>query len=775
MTDATAGRGGVGIRLFVAGGEVVRRTFDQVGDSGRKMWTQIALGERSANPAIRALSLGVGEVKQGIGDLASRAGTAGVALGAFGAAGVALAAALGAVAIAATSAFDAMRDAANLTDQADRIGVGVEQLQQWRFAADEAGVSTDAFFANLEKLNGSLGAFKLGIGDGRLKPIFEELGITQDQLANVRTADQLMMLLADTLGQVEDRAAQVRLARGLGIEESLPILRLGSERLRELWQEAETLGLILDEQTIAKLDEADRQMEIAGQQMDVLRTLAVAPLAEALADASTYVAGLAVEFSRIEANAPRWQQMFLALMRSMPGVGVINQAGQYAIGRAVAGARGAAPGDPASSMSPEDLRAGLQDLAFPGGRPGFDLNGNGGRGGARGSGASRAAADAERRQRERERALDQLTRAELEAQRAAINARYGPGGTEENRTELALANVTIELEAQVAAREALRAQLEKAGALDAIAEARLEELRLAQEENAAARDRAILEEERRDLAAERLRDEEVAERDAIAMLDIQAQMVGTARERYEIGRRILLAEQALERKLLKAEIGEDGRITRADVARLRRLDERQAGERRLFDFGEEERLREQFHSYGREVVQAIEDGRIGEYIGDRIKERLLDGALEALFNSIGGGGSSGGGFLSGLFSFGASLLGGGRGGMSKLPQKLGGKAAGGGARPGVFYGMAEHGPELLLLGGQGQVTSAAETAKMVQDLAGPGGDGAMTVSAVYAPNIRVSGSGEEIDALRRQLAAEQANFRSNVIEVIADARERRIV
>ena len=37
MTDATAGRGGVGIRLYVSGGEVVKRTFDQVGDSGKKM------------------------------------------------------------------------------------------------------------------------------------------------------------------------------------------------------------------------------------------------------------------------------------------------------------------------------------------------------------------------------------------------------------------------------------------------------------------------------------------------------------------------------------------------------------------------------------------------------------------------------------------------------------------------------------------------------------------------------------------------------------------
>ena len=53
-----------------------------------------------------------------------------------------------------------------------------------------------------------------------------------------------------------------------------------------------------------------------------------------------------------------------------------------------------------------------------------------------------------------------------------------------------------------------------------------------------------------------------------------------------------------------------------------------------------------------------------------------------------------------------------------------GRAAGGDARTGFAYGTAEHGPELFMLGGNGHVTSAAETAKMVQDLAGPGATGA---------------------------------------------------
>lgn len=729
MTD-TSGRGGVGIRLFVSGGEVVKRTFDQIGDSGRKMWAQIALGDKSANPVIRALSIGVGEAKQAIDGLTSRAGAGGAALAAFGAAGVAAAMALAGLVIALGQTREAMSFAADLTDTSDRIGVGVEALQQWRYVADEAGVSVETFQANLEKVNGVLGAFKLGIGDAKLKPIFEELGISKADLDSIRSADDFMMMLADTLGQVEDRAAQVRLARGLGVEDSLPILRLGSERIREMKEAAEDLGVVLEQDTVKRLDEADRKMELATQQMQALTTEGLQPLATWSANAASYLAGLSVEFSNLTDRAPNWIQTLLALGRAIPGTGAIQRFGEMVVGRMVQG-RVPAPGANTDAVGPVDMEAlsgDLTDLAAGRGQygsngGGFDLQGHTGRGGRSGGGAARAAAEAERRQRDRERALDQLQRAELEAQRAAIQARFGPGGTEESALELARANVTLDLEAQNAAREALRAQLEKAGALDDEAKARLEELRIAQTELAASRDARALSERVRDLYAERLREETASERDAIDLLAIQEQMAGTARERYAIGRRILEAEQALERKLLQAEIGEDGEVTRAERRRLSDLDRRQAAEITLFDHDEHERLRDQFQGYGREIVQAIEAGRIGEYIGDRIKERLLDGALDMIFNAAsGGGGKGGGGLLSSLFSFGASLLPGGRSGTAKIKAR----AAGGGTEAGFTYGPAEHGPELFMLGGNGHVTSAAETAKMVRQLAGraEGGGGA---------------------------------------------------
>lgn len=158
--------------------------------------------------------------------------------------------------------------AADLTDSADRIGVTVEALQALRFAADETGVPLADLDSGLENLNASLGAFKTGIGSGRIRPIFEALGLTQADLVAVENAEQLLPILADRLGQVGDRATQVQLARKLGIEALLPLLRRGSTGINDLAGEARDLGLVLSNDVVSGLDETDRALERNQQQID---------------------------------------------------------------------------------------------------------------------------------------------------------------------------------------------------------------------------------------------------------------------------------------------------------------------------------------------------------------------------------------------------------------------------------------------------------------------------------------------------------------------------
>lgn len=730
MTDTTAGRGGVGIRVFIDGAATVRRGFDAIADSGKKMWAEIALGERSANPAIRALSAGAGEVKNALDGLVSRAGSGGVALAAFGAAGVMAAAALGAVAIATHGAFDAMNRAADLTDAADRIGIGVEALQQWRYAADEAGVDVGKFEGALEKLNGVLGKFKLGIGDAKLKPVFEELGITKEQLDGVNTADQLLLMLADTLGQVKDRAQQVALARALGVEEALPAIRLGRDELERLTGAATELGLVIDAKTNAALDESQRKLEMANQQMRIARDVAVAPLADAYASVAAEIAGMIVQFDRIETKGPGWLRMLQGLGNAMPWSGRF----QTHISNRIAGVE-IPSGEIAMDEDDPMLRRERGAVAGAAGG-GFDPRGHTDASAASRANAAAAAARAaaalavreadQRRQRE-ERAQQQIDRADDDLARGRDSQLRGDISIDGR----ALVETNqISRERNKALREIKRAEEEyaRSNGLRGLSEAEAEQLRLKQGELADLRKDVVETEKRRDLAARRLRDEEDAGQAAIDLLDMDAQMARTNRERVKIEREILLATIEISRKRKQAELENDPELTdeerRARMAAFNRSAGRQI---QLFDHQESERLRAQFKGYGHEVADAIKQGRIGEYIGDRLKERLLDGALDRLFDAIksaGQGGVTGfggqaGGWMQSAFKVAASVFGGPR-------------AGGGDTRAGRFYTTVEHGrPELMMIGGSGHVTSAAETVRMLQESMAPyGGSGGGSGSSV---------------------------------------------
>ena len=722
MTDTTAGRSGVGIRVFVDGAQVVRRTFDQIGDSGKKMWAEIALGERSANPAIRALSAGAGEVKGAFDGLVSRAGSAGVALGAFGALGMMAAAALGALTVAIHGTFEAMEGAATLTDTAERIGLGIQALQEWRYVADEAGVDTAKLEAGMEKLNGVMGRFKLGLGDAKLKPVFEELGISKAQLDNVTTADQLLTLLADTLGQVEDRAKQVALARSLGIEELLPVLRLGSDEIARFRNEASALGFVMGTEAVAELDKADRAMERAGQQFRVIRDTTLAPLATIFSELTAEVANSSVEISNMTSQLPAWQRALAQFAQWIPGVGAV-------VRNVANGAKGALPSNQ-DAFVPFNMRS----LDLPGvlNEPvsGFETRGHAARGGGSSAGAAAAAArqaerEAEQRRQREERALQQVERADTDIARS-----YGRGALTIDERE-AYERADLELERANRLREIKRAEEEyiRSNGLRGLTEAEAELLRAKQDEVTERKKDAVEWRRRQDLAARQLEDQEKAGQAAIELLDIDAQMVRTNGERARIEREILQATIEISRKRRQFELEYDPELSTADRQKSLADFDRAAGRQiELFDHQESERLRAQFKGYGREVVDAIKQGRIGEYIGDRLKERLLDGALDQLFD---------------LFKVGTAGAGGGGGWMKSVADVVsggfrfgGGRAAGGDVTAGRFYTTVEHGrPELMMIGGNGHVTSAAETVRMLRDSMGQSGGSGGSVPVVQQRNV----------------------------------------
>lgn len=292
-------RGGVGTRLYVAGGQEVRTEFDRTGQHAQRMWSEIGSGQRTASPALRAVSSAAEGAKEAVEGMAAGAGGLGRSLAVLGPAGIAAGAALGGLLMAIQNSRATAEWADELATTADLVGINAEKLQELRHAGEVFEVGVADLDRGLQNLNAALGAMRTGVGDGRLKEAFAELGITPDQLATMESADQLLPVLADKFVALGSRADQTQLAKKLQIEDLLPLLIQGSANIEEMTDKARELGLVMDEASVqgaAAMNEelrvADERLSAAARSMQVEMVPALVAMKNALADAAQGAADL---------------------------------------------------------------------------------------------------------------------------------------------------------------------------------------------------------------------------------------------------------------------------------------------------------------------------------------------------------------------------------------------------------------------------------------------------------------------------------------------------
>jgi len=790
--------GGINLRLSLKGAEQVRAELASIGPAGNRMARDLDRALRQPSGGMKALDSGMREARSGLDGFASRAGPVGSVLQSFGGWGLAAAAGFAAVAAGAAAAIQvanqATTAAADLTDAADRIGVGTEALQQWRYVADEAGVPVQALEADLEKLNGVLGKFKMGIGDAKLKPWFQELGISKADLDSIPTADQLMLMLADRLGQITDRSKQVAAARAFGIEASLPALRLGEQGIRDLLNASVELGVVLDSETVAKLDAADRKAELAGQQLKTLSHAAVEPLATAMANLGSWIANVSVEFGRIESGAPRWLQVLGSITRALPGAGIAQRVGEMAFAEASRRNGGARSGvDLAGAWNRNDVMRGLLAIGTtPGG--GFDPRGHdakgGGGGGAGDGGAARRAAEAERKQREIERLYEQLDREVTSSRRDVTRERWA-GDAPEDRAQLAKSLAALERKQRDDKIEEMRKELDTKGALDERRQLLFQQIAEMNAEADAAEDSRII------------RDMTLAQQQAIleaerAVSEIQSEILSlasanarTSDERRAIELDLLEIAQRRQKAELEAAIAaEEDAVKRAGlVAALDRLPALHAAQRdrverdtagpvaawqnaqmtgpQTQEWLQGEAL-DALDGMNKGLMDAWKNaegagdalnrmGRVGIDALGQIKDALLEVAIQQMFiqpltNALFGGGKSsggGGGFLGNLVN---NIMGSvGLGGSGKAPIKAG-KARGGLNPSRGLVPVGEYGIELMDMPAGARIYDTERTERMLRDATTGGARGGAGVlqPTFNMPVTVVNNGSEKLQATTRQ-------------------------
>lgn len=768
MTDTTAGgRGGVGFRLYTSGGEVVKRTFDQVGASGKKMWSEIALGERTANPAFRAINRASSEARDGVQGLADRTGAFGRSLGAFGAAGVAFAAVVGGMAIAVTQAREAMAFADEIDDSANKLQISTDALQEYRYALVVAGAEAKDFDTAVASFTKTLGAAQSGLSPKAMKP-FAALGFTKEDLNSFENGEQALEEVAQRIALLSKESERAAVAEKLGLAPMLPLLRRGADEMERLRIKAQELGLVMDEELVKTGADATEQMDTLAMVIKVQMSEAFVGLSEEIVGFTSHIAdalrglnNFIDKFNEWKGQAQRsgdYPNEFEQTAMKFGGAGWMTA---WISNRSRAARRFFTGQQPLPELRrPEEKSFNLSE--------GDTLEDTSTRRPARPDRSGAAAAAKELR--DRERARDQLERDGLRAERDVVRLRHS-GSTADERLRLAQETARLEREERDAQRVALEAELTRTNAMSDATRAALAHLKSLDAEADTLADRAMIEEHRKQLAADALRRDRATADEAMGLLDIEAQLVQTRQEQYRIERQILRIRQSTERKALVAELEADKSLSEGDrEGRLSLRDRRDKLELDLFDETERERQRATFKSFGYDFADAIKEKRIGAWFADEMQNRLLDMALNGLFDMIfprdGGGAAGSGGSSSGNWiAMAANIIGSFFGGQGA------GRAGGGGLMSGMRHPMVETGrPELLMVGGTGHVSSSAETARMLKDMmADTAGGGRTVIEQHHHWDLRHAVTTEQ---LLRQMDVKAGQAEQRAIRTSIDANRR---
>jgi hypothetical protein len=140
-----------------------------------------------------------------------------------------------------------------LAKQADAVGIGIEQWQEYNYAANRAGVTS-------AQLGNNFQVFAKRVGEARAKgvgPMVTELKALDNQLLlNVRNADdqdQAFRLVADAIkdaGDATEAAAIANAAFGRSAIPMVNMLREGAEGLDAQAKMARQLGLVIGEDLV---------------------------------------------------------------------------------------------------------------------------------------------------------------------------------------------------------------------------------------------------------------------------------------------------------------------------------------------------------------------------------------------------------------------------------------------------------------------------------------------------------------------------------------------
>ena len=187
-------------------------------------------------------------VKSGLAGLASAAQSVNGVLGNLG-----LAVTAASMVALVKSSIDAGDELSKLSQ---RVGISVETLSLWNPAAEQAGISSEAFEKGLRKLSTTM--VDAATGSEEASRTFKAVGVEfKNQDGTLRATDAVLLDLADRFKAMPAGADKTALAMqlfGKAGADMIPFLNQGKDGIEELTAELRTLGIEMSGESAAQAE-----------------------------------------------------------------------------------------------------------------------------------------------------------------------------------------------------------------------------------------------------------------------------------------------------------------------------------------------------------------------------------------------------------------------------------------------------------------------------------------------------------------------------------------
>lgn len=205
---------------------------------------------------------------KGLSDFGSKTEAMGKKLLPVSAAAGAAVAGVTALAVRAGQAAD------DLNTLAAQTGMTTSQLQKFQYASGFVDVSMETFTGSLSRLTRSMRDAR--DGNDKLEQAFRKLGVrTTDNSGQLRDNEAVFYDLIDALGRISNESERDALSMqlfGKSAQELNPLILAGSGALKQYGDEAQKMGLVLDQETINKMNKFNDEMEKTKAQVGAAAT-----------------------------------------------------------------------------------------------------------------------------------------------------------------------------------------------------------------------------------------------------------------------------------------------------------------------------------------------------------------------------------------------------------------------------------------------------------------------------------------------------------------------